>query len=233
MDVKKVGIGVLALMMILNNVAATDPCPGYCTGLGYASGACANNVNVCTGTFTTYSCGSGNKACCCAGSTSTSSTTTSSTTSSSTTTTQPAGPGNSGNANCADYGFEVSIGKWTPTDGGWTGEDVLTGYECTINGDGLEANWTCVPPVDGVLVKAATNTTEYPGGLSGTVYGWSTVNPAGHPIVNGISHISFCAHTTTTTIPNELPEFNSNILPLLILLTMPAMAYLMVNKVKN
>ncbi len=131
---------------------------------------------------------------------------------------------------CQAHGFMGGIVKYEWADsGGYVAEDpAIDPWVISVVGDTVEANWTASPDVAGVLVNGGTEYDEYAGGSSGTVACVWYANPGGQESCHGISHITFCydQEVTTTTVPTDLPEFPSLVLPALLALLVPSAAYL-------
>ncbi|MFH1722789.1 MAG: hypothetical protein ABH950_09335 [Candidatus Altiarchaeota archaeon] len=152
---------------------------------------------------------------------------------------------------CQGNGFDFGIVKfeWGCEEPGPTGLTIagncgyvpenppIPPYIVGVEGDAAQANWTASPEVDGVLVKGGTEYDTYPGGASGTVSCVTYTNPGGQTNCHGISHITFCGDNeteTTTTVPEitttipdtPAPEFASLVLPAIILLLAPGIAFI-------
>ncbi len=114
------------------------------------------------------------------------------------------------NTECQDNGFDYGIAKYqcgstSPEEGDGTGLSV-TWNAVMFNDEEVQcgsADWTSTYEIAGVLVKSATNTDVWPGGMSGTVEGWETTNPQDQPILHSISHITFCGDE------HQVPEFST------------------------
>ncbi len=119
---------------------------------------------------------------------------------------------------CRANGFDYGIIRyeWNKDISKYEAEDPppKSPYSITVSGDATSASWTADPAVDGVLHKESLNTYLHAGGTIGTV----------NMVSNEISHITFCGKETT------VPEFTSLAVALVILLTTPAFAYLIIKK---
>jgi hypothetical protein len=104
---------------------------------------------------------------------------------------------------CQANGFDYGIAKFEASNGGYVLSEGISGdFDIEVTGDSMHASWTSVPAVDGVLMKSGTETTVLTGGESGDVYGLETTNAKGKPIVQEISHITFCGYV-------PVPEFST------------------------
>jgi hypothetical protein len=99
-------------------------------------------------------------------------------------------PDNQCQANGFDYGIaKFECGSTVAENGSYAPY-----YDLSVSWNECKyVNWTADPAVDGVLVKAATNTDTQIGGESGVATNFSK---------HDISHITFCANE-----PPVIPEF--------------------------
>ncbi|MFH0870714.1 MAG: hypothetical protein V1866_06700 [archaeon] len=111
---------------------------------------------------------------------------------------------------CRDYfGNDFfGIAKFEASGSGFSLDEAMTnyallGYNIEITGNLSEADWSSDIPVDGVLVKASTNTTIYNGGTSGDITGFGK---------HDISHVTFCGKPGSNP-PCTGPDCGSNGVP--------------------
>lgn len=113
---------------------------------------------------------------------------------------------NSGfNNECRDvHSNSYTIEKWeydNSTEDYALDEESYHNFAINVTGDLQEANWTSDREIYFVLAKAGQNTTEYDGGLNGTING----------LDKDISHITFCGKSSNGGSngggSNGVPEF--------------------------
>lgn len=119
-------------------------------------------------------------------------------------------------SDCTENGFDFGIAKYTPTDDWDWADGMESAYALTVDEINTgEFDWTAIPGVAGVYVKAGSKNETTAGGTSGTVYCINYTNPGEQLNCHDISHITFCGNEDLPPPPcidceppNGVPEFS-------------------------